>query len=53
MGVKKKRDDVETYTDANLEEGECVGGSEQDNLYGNENEANKETDSGVYTNTIV
>ena len=42
----KKKHDVETYTDANLEEGEDVDGSnEQDSLYGNEIEANKETNS--------
>ena len=42
---EKIHDDVEiTYTDANLEEWGSVDGSrEQDGLYGNEIEANKET----------
>ena len=36
-----------------MEEGESAGGSrEQDSLYGNEIEANKETNSGAFTNTM-
>ena len=36
-----------------MEEGESVGGSrEQDSLYGNEIDANKETNSGACTNTM-
>ena len=53
VGMKKKQDDLETYTDENLEEGESVDGCrEEDSLYGNEIEANKETNSGARTNTI-
>ena len=45
--MTKRQDDVETYTDANLVEVVSVDGSrEQDSLYGNEIEANKETNSG-------
>ena len=50
---EKNQDDVETYMDANLEEGESVDGSrEQDSLYGNEIEANKETNSGACKTTM-
>ena len=48
----KKQDDVETYTDAHMEEGESVDGSrEQDSLFINEIEANKETNSGACIDT--
>ena len=52
--IRKNQDDVDTYTDANMEEGESVDGShrEQDSLYGNEIEVNQETNTGSCTDTM-
>ena len=38
---------METYTDENLEGKDVDGSREQERLYGNEVEANKETNSGA------
>ena len=44
---------METFSDANLEERWSENGSrEQDSLYGNEIEGNKERNSGACTNTM-
>ena len=52
-GIKKGQYDFKKYTDANLEEGESVGNSrDQDSLYGNEIEANKNTNSEACTNIM-
>ena len=51
--MEEEKYDVEAYTDAKLEEGESIDGSrEQDSLYDNELEANKQTNTVACTNTM-
>ena len=52
-GIKKSQYDLKKYTDANLEKGESVVNSrDQDSLYGNEIKAYNETNSEACTNIM-
>ena len=52
-GIKKSQYDFKKYTDSNLEKGESVVNSrDQDSLYGNEIQAYNETNSEACTNIM-